>query len=85
MSSTKHGTESSAHPGRSSSANHAAVRDSRRDDDDAATVIAILFALTTAVGAEDEPATRSVWADPARRFGLSSTSATGWWASGLPR
>jgi len=56
-----------------------------RDDADAATVIAILTALTAASrGADEGPATRSVWADPAHRLGLRSPSASGWWASGLP-
>ncbi len=58
----------------------------RRDEQDAATVIAILTALPAASGsAPEQPAGRSVWADPAHRLGLGSVSATGWWASGLPR
>jgi hypothetical protein len=59
---------------------------SRRDDEDVATVIAILTALAAAAGTpEDEPAPRSVWADPAHRLGVSAASANGWWASGMPR
>jgi hypothetical protein len=68
------------------SANRAVTSRSRRDEEDAATVIAILTALAAnGGGAEEVPAARSVWADPAHRFGLLSVSATGWWASGLAR
>lgn len=57
---------------------------SSRDDADAATVIAILSALAAAAGTPgDEPAPRSVWADPAHRLG-QRPAAHGWWASGLP-
>lgn len=56
------------------------------DEEDAATVIAILTALAAAAGEpETEPATRSVWGDPAHRLGVAGPSRNGWWASGLPR
>jgi hypothetical protein len=59
----------------------------RVDDDDAAVVVALLTALaaSTEPDAVPEQTRRSVWADPSHRLGLQSPSASGWWASGLPR
>ncbi len=56
-------------------------------EEDVAAVIAVIAALASVSTAPSEPgpATRSVWADPARRLGQRSASATAWWASGLPR
>jgi galactitol-specific phosphotransferase system IIB component len=61
-------------------------RISRRNDEDAAAVVAVLTTLAAASAADEpETAPRSVWADPAHRLGLRPASASGWWASGLPR
>jgi hypothetical protein len=56
------------------------------DDQDAAAVLAILAALAASSGADETiPPLRSVWGGHAHRLGVRSVSATGWWASGLPR
>jgi len=60
---------------------------SDRDDQDAAAVLAVLFAI--AGSSVTQPKARpapSVWADPGHRIGRAErASASGWWASGMPR
>jgi len=53
-------------------------------DEDAAVVVAVITALA-AGRAEETPAVRSVWADPAGRLGRAQPGPHTWWASGGPR
>ncbi|HEY4993720.1 MAG TPA: acyl-CoA carboxylase epsilon subunit [Nakamurella sp.] len=58
------------------------------DEDDAAALLAVLLVIS-ASAPDHGPETigaHSVWGEPAHRLGLRSRpSASGWWASGLPR
>ena len=58
-----------------------------RNDHDAATVLAIVLALSSQGGAEavEAQVRRTIWSDPANRLGIRQPSPTGWWASAMPR
>jgi hypothetical protein len=57
-------------------------------EDDAAALLAVLLAGWASVPdqAAETDGAHSIWAEPAHRLGLPpGPSASGWWASGLPR
>lgn len=58
-----------------------------RNDHDAATVLAVVLALSSHDSARpaEAPGQRTIWSDPAHRLGIPSPSPTGWWASAMPR
>jgi hypothetical protein len=60
-----------------------------RNDHDAATVLAVVLALSGTAGSEEPTATAeppSVWSDPAFRLeGARHPSPVAWWASAMPR
>ena len=66
-----------------------AARERRQDDEDAAVVLTIVAALaasaTESAAATNATGPSSFWGDPAHRLGITRPSATGWWASGMPR
>lgn len=60
-----------------------------RNDHDAATVLAVVLAVSGAAGSEEASADtrpQSVWSDPVFRLeGARHPSPVAWWASAMPR
>ncbi len=58
-----------------------------RNDHDAATVLAVVLAMTGHPGAGETPSNsvQSVWNDPSFRLGAVHPSPVAWWASAMPR
>jgi len=58
-----------------------------REDEEAAAVLAVVAALAGASAPAVRPAApSSIWADPVHLLAdRPEPSATGWWASGMPR
>ena len=64
---------------------NAAIRE--RNNQDAATVFAVVLAMSSLQVAEDATThgPRSAWGDPAHRLGGLHPSPVAWWASAMPR
>ena len=78
-------TTTPATPGTSPRSSPGVIRE--RNDHDAATVIAVVLALSArdVVEADAPSGPRTMWSDPAYRLRNPLPSPTGWWASAMPR